>query len=57
VERAQLIDGLLHSFDKTPDDRVDVRWADEVESRIDAYDTGRIKADSPEAVFERINER
>lgn len=57
VERAELIEVLFHSFDKTPDDRIDTRWAEEVESRIDAYDAGHIKADSAEAVFERISKR
>lgn len=57
VERAELIEELFHSFDKSPDDRIDACWGKEVESRIDAYDAGHIKADSAEAAFERINKR
>ena len=57
VERAELIEELFHSFDKIRDDRIDALWAEEVESRVDAYDAGHIKADSAEAVFERINKR
>jgi putative addiction module component (TIGR02574 family) len=57
VERAELIAELFHSFDKTRDSRVDALWAKEAESRIDAYDTGQIKADSAEVVFERISKR
>jgi putative addiction module component (TIGR02574 family) len=57
VERAELIERLFHSFDRTGDRRVDAAWAEETESRIDAYDAGRIPADSAEAVLARINQR
>lgn len=57
VDRAELIEELFHSFDKAPDEKVDALWADEAESRIDAYDAGKIKDDSAKAVFERINRR
>lgn len=57
VERAQLIEELFHSFDKVSDDKIDALWADEAESRIDAYDGGQIAADSAKAVFGRINKR
>ena len=57
VERAELIDKLFHSFDKSHDERIDALWAAESESRIDAFDAGQISADSAEAVFERINKR
>ena len=57
VERAQLIEELFHSFDKSPDDAADTRWAKEAEARLDAYDAGHISADSAKAVFERINKR
>lgn len=57
VERAELIEKLFHSFDKTHDDKIDALWADESESRIDAHDAGKITADSAKTVFERINKR
>jgi len=57
VERAELIDELFHSFDKSHDERIDALWAAESESRIDAFDAGQIESDSAEAVFERINKR
>src|SRR3989338_2829405 len=37
VERAELIDELFHSFDKSHDERIDALWAAESESRIDAF--------------------
>ncbi len=55
VERAELIEKLFHSFDQTPDDSIDARWAAEAESRLDGYDAGKISSDSAKAVFERIN--
>ena len=57
VERAELIEELFHSFDRAHDDKTDRLWADESESRIDAYDAGKITSDSAKAVFERINKR
>ena len=57
VERAELIEKLFRSFDRTGDQRVDTAWAEETESRIDAYEAGQIPADSAEAVLARINER
>ena len=57
IERAELIDELLHSFDARPDDRQADAWRTEVESRIDAFEAGQLTDDSAEAVFERINRR
>ncbi len=57
VERAQLIDELYRSFDKAAHERLNAQWAEAVESRIDAYEAGKIQADSAEAVFSRINQR
>ena len=54
VERAELIEALFRSFDKDGDRRTDMLWAGEAESRIDAYDQGKLSADSAEAVLKRI---
>ena len=54
VERAELIERLFQSFDRTNDHRVDAAWAKEIESRIDLYDNGRISASPAEDVFARI---
>ena len=43
AEKVELIDKLLLSLDK-PDKDIDELWAREAESRIDAYDQGKIKA-------------
>lgn len=57
TERAELIDGLLHSFDPSPNQRQVDAWKVEAESRIDAFEAGLLTDDSAEAVFERINRR
>ena len=57
IERAELIDGLLRSFDPNPDQRHLDAWTKEAESRIDAFEAGMLPDDSAEAVFDRINRR
>jgi len=57
VDRAGLIERLFHSFDSADDRGTDAAWAEEIESRIDAYDAGRIEASSAEDVLARINRR
>jgi putative addiction module component (TIGR02574 family) len=57
IERAELIDELLRSFDPPADGAVADAWKAEAESRIDAYEAGHVFADSAEAVFARINKR
>lgn len=57
VERAELIETLFRSFDKSGDRRVDDLWAKEAESRIDAYDAGKMKADSIDTALKRINDK
>ncbi len=48
--RASLVEKLLASLDQ-PDKAIDELWAKEAESRIDAYETGNMKAISAEHVF------
>lgn len=51
-EKAELIDLLLASLDK-PDQEIDHLWAKEAESRLDAYETGKIKALSLRETLEK----
>ncbi|HMN03864.1 MAG TPA: addiction module protein [Geobacter anodireducens] len=55
VERTELIEELLSSFDVADRERLDQLWAAEAEERIDAYERGDITAESIESVFEKIN--
>ena len=54
IERAELIDGLLHSFDLSPDQRQVDAWKAEAESRIDGLEAGLLTDDSAEAIFEPV---
>jgi putative addiction module component (TIGR02574 family) len=51
-QKAEIIDKLISSIDK-PDKEIDELWAKEAESRIDAYDEGKIKAISLEKVLQK----
>ncbi len=52
AQRVALIDKLLASLD-VPDNEIDALWAQEVESRIDAYEQGQLKAVTLEKVLEK----
>jgi putative addiction module component (TIGR02574 family) len=54
IERAELIEGLLESFDNEHRKKIDEKWAKEVESRIDAYSAGKIREIPISKVFGRI---
>jgi putative addiction module component (TIGR02574 family) len=51
-DRAILIDKLLNSLDEQ-DNAIDTLWAKEAESRIDAYDKGRLKSISIDKIIEK----
>ena len=50
VERATLVDQLLSSLDE-PDEHIDSLWRKEVEDRINAYHSGKIKSVTLEEVL------
>jgi putative addiction module component (TIGR02574 family) len=52
IQKAELIDKLISDLD-VPDKEIDKLWIDEVESRIDAYDQGKIKTITLEKVLEK----
>ncbi len=56
IDRAELIERLLSSFDFPERDSVDSLWAGEVESRIDAFDRGELKSKSAKQVFQNIDQ-
>ena len=57
IERAELIQYLFQSFDGLKDNNFDTAWTEEIESRIEAYDKGLLKASPAEDVLARINQR
>lgn len=52
IERASLADHLLSSLDQ-PDEQIDALWRKEVEDRINAYHSGKIRAVSLEEVLSK----
>lgn len=54
VERAELIEKLLESFNISRQGDIDAAWAAEAESRIDAYTAGQLEEIPVSKVFEEI---
>lgn len=52
IERANLADYLLSSLDQ-PDEHIDALWRKEVDDRINAHQSGKIKAVSLEEVLSK----
>ena len=57
IDRAELIQRLFYSFDKTSNRQIEDSWKAEVEDRVSAYESGKIPADAMENVFERLSKR
>ena len=57
IERAELVEGILSSFDFPSRAACDAAWAQEAEERIDAYDRGDIAATPAAMVFEKIEKK
>jgi putative addiction module component (TIGR02574 family) len=55
VERAELLERLVLSFELPDRKRIDELWAVEAEDRIDAYDAGKMAAVPAKDVFDEIN--
>lgn len=49
-QRVKLVELLLASLDK-PDDSIDKLWAEEIENRIDAYESGKLESVSLQSVL------
>lgn len=54
IERASLADHLLSSLDQ-PDEHIDALWREEVEDRISAYQSGKIRAVSLKEVLSKYS--
>ena len=55
IERAELIEQLLSSFEFPSRKSIDALWAKEAEDRIDAYERGELSAIPARKVFDRIS--
>ena len=54
VERAELVERILVSFEFPAPSGEDASWAREAEDRVAAYERGEMKAVPAEAVFRRL---
>lgn len=54
VERAELVENLLSSFEFPSRKKIDALWSQEAESRIDAFERGKISAVPAKEVFAKI---
>ena len=57
VERAELVESLLSSFEFRSRKTIDALWDQESEERIDAFDRGEIAAIPAEQVFAEIEKQ
>lgn len=54
VDRVELVEHIMASFDIPARKEVDAAWAQEAEDRLDAYDRGQIKTTPATDVFKDI---
>lgn len=54
VERAELVENLLSSFEFRSRKTIDALWAQEAENRIDAFERGEIAVIPAKKVFAEI---
>ena len=57
IDRAELVEELLTSFDFPQRKKIDALWAKEVEKRLEAFSNGHAKAQSAKQVFARIQRK
>ena len=54
VERAELVEKIISSFEFPDRKKIDELWANEVEDCIEAYERGDISSTSAKKIFEDI---
>lgn len=57
IDKAQIIEDILSSFEFKDRKYIDKLWAEEAEDRIDAYEKGKIKTTSFKEVFKNISKK
>jgi putative addiction module component (TIGR02574 family) len=57
IERAELVEQILSSFEFPSREEIDALWAKEAEARIDAYQLKKIRATPASKVFDKIDKR
>lgn len=57
IDRAELVERLLSSFEFTGEDSLEKLWAAEAEDRIDAYERGELSARPAKEVFAKLQSK
>ena len=57
IDRAELIEQILSSFDFPERKKIDALWAKEAEARLSAFSSGRMKTKSAQQVFRDIQRK
>jgi putative addiction module component (TIGR02574 family) len=57
IERAELVEKILASFEFPSRKKIDALWAREAERRLAAFEQGKIKAVPAKDVFDKIEKR
>jgi putative addiction module component (TIGR02574 family) len=57
IDRAELIELILASFEFPARQEIDAAWAQETEDRIDAYERGEIGSSPANKVFKDIDQQ
>lgn len=57
IQRAELIEALFRSFETGGAEANDAEWAREAESRIDAYQAGKLSASPADEALSRISKQ
>ena len=55
VDRAELVEQILASFEFPARREIDTAWAQEAESRVDAYERGELGSSPAHEVFKEID--
>jgi putative addiction module component (TIGR02574 family) len=55
-ERAQIADALWQSLDSAEQTQIDKAWLKESRERLDAYRSGKLKAEDGESVLKQIQQ-
>ncbi len=57
IDRAELVEQILASFEFPARQDIDAAWAQEAEDRIDAYDRGELGLSPAGEVFKDVNQQ
>jgi len=57
IDRAELVEQILASFEFPARKDIDAAWAQEAEDRIDAFERGEIRSSPASEVFREIDQQ